>query len=154
MVDATDRRLRLDDQVCFSLYAAARAMTARYRPLLADLGLTYPQYLVMLVLWEHGQRSVRELSDVLGMDYGTLSPLVRRLESAGLVERRRRAADERVVDVRLTERGEGLRERAADVPEAVVRGTDVRRLAALKTVLDDVRSVLEEPADDAHAPPA
>jgi DNA-binding MarR family transcriptional regulator len=109
---ASLERLRLDEQLCFALYAASRAMTARYRPILSELGVTYPQYLVLMVLWERETASVRELGDALGMDYGTLSPIVKRLERDGFVQRARRAEDERVVDVSLTPRGREL-ERSA-----------------------------------------
>jgi DNA-binding MarR family transcriptional regulator len=99
---------RLDRQVCFALYSASKAATAVYRPMLDELGLTYPQYLVMLVLWEDQPRSVRELGEELGLDSGTLSPLLKRLESLGLVERRRSAEDERRVEVFLTDAGSAL----------------------------------------------
>ncbi|WP_308188409.1 MarR family winged helix-turn-helix transcriptional regulator [Nocardia australiensis] len=108
--------LTLDEQLCFQLYAASRAMTATYRPKLEQLGLTYPQYLVMLALWERDGRSVGDLSAALALDSGTLSPLLKRLEAAGLIERRRAAADERRVDIQLTEHGRGLRSRARCIP--------------------------------------
>ncbi|WP_433755273.1 MarR family winged helix-turn-helix transcriptional regulator [Nocardia sp. CA-135398] len=108
--------LTLDEQLCFRLYAASRAMTAVYRPRLERLGLTYPQYLVMLALWERDGRSVGDLCEALLLDSGTLSPLLKRLEAAGLVERRRAAADERRVDIQLTERGRELRSEARCLP--------------------------------------
>ncbi|WP_433678885.1 MarR family winged helix-turn-helix transcriptional regulator [Nocardia sp. CA-119907] len=108
--------LTLDEQLCFRLYAASRAMTAVYRPKLERLGLTYPQYLVMLALWERDGRSVGDLCEALLLDSGTLSPLLKRLETAGLVERRRAAADERRVDVQLTEHGRRLRSEARCLP--------------------------------------
>ncbi|MEU0504511.1 MarR family winged helix-turn-helix transcriptional regulator [Nocardia sp. NPDC005998] len=108
--------LTLDEQLCFRLYAASRAMTAVYRPKLERLGLTYPQYLVMLALWERDGRSVGDLCEALLLDSGTLSPLLKRLEAAGLVERRRAAADERRVDVQLTEHGRRLRTEARCLP--------------------------------------
>ncbi|MFE3035989.1 MarR family winged helix-turn-helix transcriptional regulator [Streptomyces canus] len=117
--------LLLDDQLCFALYAAQRAVTAAYRPLLDELGLTYPQYLVLLVLWERGETSVKELAGALRLDYGTVSPLLKRLESAGLVRRERAAADERSVRVACTGLGEELRERAARVPGALLAATDL-----------------------------
>ncbi|MFD3617154.1 MarR family winged helix-turn-helix transcriptional regulator [Streptomyces sp. NPDC058676] len=117
--------LLLDDQLCFALYAAQRAVTAAYRPLLEDLGLTYPQYLVLLVLWERGEITIKELSGALRLDYGTLSPLLKRLESAGLVRRERAANDERSVLVACTGRGEELRERAAPVPGALLTATEL-----------------------------
>jgi DNA-binding MarR family transcriptional regulator len=109
----------LDDQLCFALYAASRAVTHRYRPLLDPLGLTYPQYLVMLVLWEHGTVPIKEICDALHLDYGTLTPLIKRLEANGLLLRERSPEDERTVRVRLTEEGLALRERAAGVPTAI-----------------------------------
>ncbi|MFE1288571.1 MarR family winged helix-turn-helix transcriptional regulator [Streptomyces sp. NPDC058751] len=125
--------LLLDDQLCFALYAAQRAVTAAYRPLLEELGLTYPQYLVLLVLWERGETTVKELGAALRLDYGTMSPLLKRLESAGFVRRERSAHDERSVRVALTGRGEVLRERAEEVPRALLTATglgeaDVTRL--------------------------
>ncbi len=101
--------LLLDEQLCFALYAAQRALTAAYRPLLDELGLTYPQYLVLLVLWERGETPIKDLATALHLDYGTLSPLLKRLESAGLVHRERAAHDERSVLVACTERGTALR---------------------------------------------
>ncbi|MDQ1043326.1 DNA-binding MarR family transcriptional regulator [Streptomyces sp. V4I2] len=111
--------LLLDDQLCFALYAASRAVTARYRPLLDELGLTYPQYLVMLVLWERDSISVRELGASLQLESSTLSPLLKRLEANGLLHRERRADDERSVALRLSEAGARLRERAGTVPLAI-----------------------------------
>nr|WP_202498110.1 MarR family transcriptional regulator [Streptomyces sp. SID5469] len=127
----------LDDQLCFALYAAQRAVTAAYRPLLDELGLTYPQYLVLLVLWERGETTVKELAAALRLDYGTVSPLLKRLESAGLVSRERSARDERSVLVAVTGRGEELRERAAHVPQALLAATGLRggEVAALREEL-------------------
>ncbi|HSU03427.1 MAG TPA: MarR family transcriptional regulator [Nocardioides sp.] len=105
----------LVDQLCFDLYAASRAVTAAYRPVLKELGLTYPQYLVLIVLWEHGTRTVRDLADALQLDHGTLTPLLRRMEHAGLVTRTRDLADERFVVVALTEAGSGLRVHATRI---------------------------------------
>ncbi len=117
--DARQGSLLLDDQLCFALYAASRAVTTRYRPLLDALGLTYPQYLVMLVLWEQDSISVRDLGAALQLESSTLSPLLKRLESSGLLRRERRPEDERSVAIRLTEAGAHLRERAATVPLAI-----------------------------------
>jgi DNA-binding MarR family transcriptional regulator len=102
----------LDEQLCFDLYAASRAVTAAYRPVLTELGLTYPQYLVLIVLWEQDSRTVRELAAHLRLDHGTLTPLLKRMEALGLVERRRDNADERYVVVSLATRGESLRRHA------------------------------------------
>ncbi|UXY28074.1 MarR family winged helix-turn-helix transcriptional regulator [Streptomyces sp. HUAS TT20] len=115
--------LLLDEQLCFALYAAQRTVTAAYRPLLDELGLTYPQYLVLLVLWERGETTVKELAAALRLDYGTVSPLLKRLAAAGLVRRERSARDERSVLVACTERGGELRERAARVPGALLTTT-------------------------------
>jgi DNA-binding MarR family transcriptional regulator len=111
--------LLLQDQLCFALYAASRSVTARYRPLLDELGLTYPQYLVMLVLWEQDSISVRDLGTALQLESSTLSPLLKRLEAGNLIRRERRTDDERSVAIRLTETGARLRERARTVPLAI-----------------------------------
>lgn len=117
--DAAVGSLLLQDQLCFALYAASRSVTTRYRPLLDELGLTYPQYLVMLVLWEQGSVSVRELGTALQLESSTLSPLLKRLETGGLIRRERRAEDERSVAVRLTRAGADLQEKARAVPLAI-----------------------------------
>jgi DNA-binding MarR family transcriptional regulator len=105
------RLLQLDNQVCFALYSASLAMTKLYKPLLEDIGLTYPQYLVMLVLWEGDQLMVSELGERLYLDSGTLTPLLKRLEAAGLLTRLRDAQDERRVRIALTDAGRALRAR-------------------------------------------
>ncbi|MDT0388527.1 MarR family transcriptional regulator [Streptomyces sp. DSM 41921] len=135
--EESDASLLLDQQLCFALYAAQRAVTAAYRPLLDDLGLTYPQYLVLLVLWERGEIPVKELAAALRLDYGTVSPLLKRLEAAGLVRRERSARDERSVRVAVTGRGEELRERAARVPGALLAATglDTAEVARLRAEL-------------------
>ena len=112
-------QLRLDNQLCFLFHRISRELNAAYRPLLADLGLTYPQYLVMLVLWESDGPSVGELGERLALDSGTLSPLIRRMQTAGLVTRERAVDDERRVTVHLTDAGRALEQRAADVPGAL-----------------------------------
>ena len=108
---------KLDNQICFALYEASRATIDIYRPLLDKLGITYPQYLVLLILWERGTCSVKEIGQLLHLDSGTLSPLLKRLEATGFVARQRRASDERVVDISLTDAGRALQERAASIPE-------------------------------------
>lgn len=137
--------LPLDRQVCFALYTATRAVTARYRPLLDELGLTYPQYLVLLALWEHDNRSVKDLGAALHLDSSTLSPLLKRLEAAGLVARERRTDDERSVVVRLTGTGEALRDRAAGVPARLLcaDGLDVDELAELRDTLVRLTAALQ-----------
>ena len=137
--------LRLDQQICFSLNAASRAFGGVYRVILKDLGLTYPQYLVMLVLWEHGDLPVKKLGEHLRLDSGTLSPLLKRLESGGLVRRERSVRDERSVEVRLTEEGVALRERALEVPRRIVAATslDVDGIRELRARLDELTSALD-----------
>ncbi|XVQ08235.1 MarR family winged helix-turn-helix transcriptional regulator [Spirillospora sp. CA-255316] len=137
--------LRLDHQVCFALHTTSRAFDALYRSLLRDLGLTYPQYLVMLTLWESDGPTVKELGARLRLDSGTLSPLVKRMEAAGLVERRRGRSDERSVSVHLTRRGAGLRERAAELPLRIMEATglDVDDLRTLHALLGRVTERLD-----------
>ncbi|MEU4036709.1 MarR family transcriptional regulator [Streptomyces collinus] len=140
--------LRLDRQICFSLHAASRAFNGVYRVILKDLGLTYPQYLVMLVLWERDDLPVKKLGEQLRLDSGTLSPLVKRLEAAGLVRRERSAQDERSVRVRLTEEGAALRERALEVPRriAAATGFGVAEIGELRERLDQLTSALDAAA--------
>lgn len=142
----TDDKLRLDRQICFPLYAATNAMLRLYHPLLHELGLTYPQYLVMLVLWEEDGRAVGELGRVLRLDSGTLTPLLKRLEAAGLVTRGRDAADERRVIIRLTAAGKKLKARACDVPEKLLCGVPLpaSELVELKRRLDEVVRALDQ----------
>ncbi|MDG9720306.1 MarR family transcriptional regulator [Streptomyces sp. DH24] len=137
--------LRLDRQICFSLHAASRAFNGVYRVILRDLGLTYPQYLVMLVLWEHGELPVKKLGEHLRLDSGTLSPLLKRLEAAGLVIRERSVRDERSVEVRLTGEGTAMRERAAGVPRRIVEATgfDLDEIRALRSRLDELTTALD-----------
>ncbi|WMY78487.1 MarR family transcriptional regulator [Citricoccus sp. I39-566] len=120
MSTATEPTLRLEDQVCFALYSAARAAQQAYRPLLDELGLTYPQYLVLLVLWEQDGQTVSALGERLHLDSGTLSPLLRRLDEHGFIARERQTTDSRRVTVRLTAAGEALRERAVDVQRCLL----------------------------------
>ena len=129
--------LRLEKQLCFALYSASRAVTSAYRPLLDELNLTYPQYLVLLVLWEDEACSIGQLGDRLHLDSGTLSPLIKRLEAAGLVRRQRSVTDERRVDVTLTADGRALEDRAACIPERLLGSTDAdpAQLAALRDAL-------------------
>ncbi len=105
----------LSAQLCFDLYAASRAVIGAYRPALKKLDLTYPQYLVLIVLWERGDCTVREIAEALSLDHGTLTPLLRRMETHGLLTRRRRQTDERFVEIGLTEHGDGLRRHATQI---------------------------------------
>jgi MarR family transcriptional regulator, organic hydroperoxide resistance regulator len=111
--------LLLEQQACFALYAASRAITDVYRPLLTELDLTYPQYLVLLVLWERDAQPIKKIGSALQLDYGTVSPLLKRLETRGLVTRQRQAGDERTVVVSLTPEGIALREQAKPIPLAI-----------------------------------
>ena len=117
----------LEDQLCFALYAASRAMTARYRPLLDAVGLTYPQYLVMMLLWEEDNQTVGQLGARLSLDSGTLSPLLKRLTTAGLVTRHRRVEDERSVSIALTDAGRALQEKAGAISEEIICALDLDR---------------------------
>nr|WP_324611959.1 MarR family transcriptional regulator [Streptomyces sp. NRRL B-3648] len=141
--------LRLDRQICFSLHAASRAFNGVYRVVLKELGLTYPQYLVMLVLWEQGELPVKKLGEQLRLDSGTLSPLVKRLEAAGLVRRERSAEDERSVLVQLTGEGTALRERALEVPRRIMSATgfDLAEIVDLRARLDQLTTALDAAAE-------
>lgn len=129
-----DDLLRLENQLCFALVTAARNVVAVYRPILEPLGLTHPQYLVMLALWERSPRSLADLAADLALDPATASPLVKRLEKDGLVVRERSSADERRLDIRLTTDGARLRERALDVPRQVMAAVqmDIDQITALR----------------------
>lgn len=135
-----DDPLALDRQVCFALAVATREVVALYRPVLEPLGLTHPQYLVMLALWERDARSLRDLADTVALDPGTLSPLVKRLEAAGLVRRQRDRADERLLAVTLTTAGRELRTEAEKIPGRIVArlGLPIADLENLNTVLRKV----------------
>jgi DNA-binding MarR family transcriptional regulator len=132
-----DDPLALDRQVCFALAAASRTVIGLYRPVLEPLGLTHPQYLVMLALWEHSPRTVRDIGEALALEPATLSPLLKRLEVAGLVTRKRKVDDERSLDVELTESGRALRARAEAVPGQIVArlGMPVAELEATRDAL-------------------
>ncbi|WP_175411107.1 MarR family winged helix-turn-helix transcriptional regulator [Streptomyces sp. TRM64462] len=145
--------LRLDHQICFSLHAATRAFNGVYRVVLKELALTYPQYLVMLVLWEHGELPVKRIGELLRLDSGTLSPLLKRLEAAGYVERRRSAEDERSVTVRLTADGAALRERAKRLPRrmADVTGMSLDEIRDLRGRLNALTTALDAAVDSAAA---
>jgi DNA-binding MarR family transcriptional regulator len=145
--------LSLERQVCFALAVANRSVLAIYRPILEPLGLTHPQYLVMLALWEQSPRSVTEISRVLQFDPATLSPLLKRLESAGLVTRLRSADDERRVDIGLTAAGRRLRSKAERVPPAVIErlGVPLRDLDELREVLNRINLAARRALGDLDA---
>lgn len=137
MTDTPSPSVALDDQLCFALYAASRAVTARYRPMLDELGVTYPQYLVLMLLWEEDGQSVGQLGTRLALDSGTLSPLLKRLTAAGLVTRHRRADDERSVSVRLTDAG-----RALQGPACSISAEMIDALALNQSQFDELKAQL------------
>lgn len=138
--------LLLDNQLCFALYSTSLVMTKIYKPLLQPLGLTYPQYLAMLVLWETDGITVGEISQCLLTDPGSLTPLLKRLETEGLIKRLRSTQDERVVQLFLTDAGRALQEQALDIPEQLAKttGQDLAQLSTLKTQLLTLRQNLHQ----------
>ncbi|MBH0237255.1 MarR family winged helix-turn-helix transcriptional regulator [Methylobrevis albus] len=143
--DAVADAPRVDDQLCFAVYAASHAFAKVYRPLLAELGLTYPQYLAMLVLWEADDCTVKAIGERLGLDSGTLTPLLKRLEAQGLVSRVRDADDERQVRIRLTPAGQALKPRAAKLPREIGRaiGRPLPEIIQLRQEIVRLRAALE-----------
>jgi DNA-binding MarR family transcriptional regulator len=147
--------LALERQVCFALSVAARNVVAVYRPVLEPLGLTHPQYLVMLALWQHGTLSVKELSGLLQLDPGTISPLLKRLEAAGLLRRERDPKDQRNLALALTDKGKALREQAEKIPAGIVERLDmpidelIDLHGALTRVIAASQRALGGPAQDA-----
>ncbi|KPL90458.1 MarR family winged helix-turn-helix transcriptional regulator [Herpetosiphon geysericola] len=144
-MNLADQGLLLELQLCFDVYAASRAINKAYRPLLEALGLTYPQYLVMLVLWQHEAQTVKQLGEQLQLDSGTLSPLLKRLESAGFLQRQRRASDEREVEIQLTDAGRALRQQASNVPASIFKalGLTASDYFELKRLLHQVMASVE-----------
>jgi DNA-binding MarR family transcriptional regulator len=142
---AADLMLRLDNQICFAIYSTAHAFNRVYKPLLDRLGLTYPQYLVMLVLWERDGVPVKDIGERLFLDSGTLTPLLKRLEAAGLIKRTRSTEDERQVLIALTSQGQALREKARTVPQAILTTSacSISELSALKNELVALRDRLD-----------
>ncbi len=136
-----DDPLDLDRQVCFPLYAASNLLNRLYRPILSELGLTYPQYLVMLVLWKQEPQTVGSLGDMLHLDSGTLTPLLKRMELAGLISRTRDAGDERRVLIGLTTKGRALRSEAEKVPAILSSGLAIDE-AAIAELRDQVRALV------------
>ncbi len=138
--------LRLDNQVCFALYSASLAMTKLYKPLLDRIGLTYPQYLVMLVLWEQDGVTVSELGERLFLDSGTLTPLLKRLEAQGQIARLRDVQDERRVRITLTAEGRALRDQAEAIPQCVLQSSQcsIAELTGLTSELKQLRDRLSE----------
>jgi len=120
-----EQNLKLGEHLCFSLYACSRAILRMYRPYLDELELTYPQYLVLVTLWEREKSTIKELGEALDLDTGTLTPLLKRMEAAGLIERQRDSIDERVVNVLITPKGKALQEKASCVPQSLIDATDM-----------------------------
>ena len=143
---SAEQTLALDNQLCFALYSSSLAMTKLYKPLLGTLGLTYPQYLVMLSLWERDGVTVSELGERLFLDSGTLTPLLKRLESAGLLTRQRDAADERRVVIRLSPAGRQMKARAKKIPECVMQAVqcNLDEVLALTRQLQSLRRRLTD----------
>jgi DNA-binding MarR family transcriptional regulator len=139
------RLLHLDNQLCFAVYAAAQAFTATYKPLLDPMGLTYPQYLTMLVLWEDDGLTVSAIGDRLGLDSGTLTPLLKRLEAAGMLSRTRDATDERQVRIALTPPGQSLRQKAKGIPAKLLcaSGLSLGEIKALHGALGRLTANLQ-----------
>lgn len=158
---ASNDPLRLDVQLCFALYNASRAVIRAYGPLLEPLGLTYPQYLVLLSLWEEDGVPVKRLGECLALDSATLTPLLKRLEQRGVVERRRDEEDERVVRIHLTESGKALRSKARRFPAEIAEraGYDVadeRAIAKLARLRDDLTALVDRlgPPEEETEPPS
>ena len=143
--------LLLDNQLCFALYSTSLAMTKLYKPLLETLGLTYPQYLVMLVLWERDGLMVSELGDRLFLDSGTLTPLLKRLESANLIARIRDVQDERRVHITLTAAGRALKTQAASIPDCILKASQcsLPDIVALTQQVQTLRNNLNPPPSEA-----
>ncbi|MBB3235941.1 MarR family winged helix-turn-helix transcriptional regulator [Phyllobacterium endophyticum] len=152
MKDSKDSLLDLENFLCFAIYSTANAVTRAYQPRLAALGLTYPQYLVMVVLWERENRTVKAIGDKLSLDSGTLTPLLKRLETAGLITRRRDTVDERQVLIALTEEGRAMRERAEAVPAAMGQafGCTLEEAKGLRAELMAMRDNLIASIDEAQ----
>jgi MarR family transcriptional regulator, organic hydroperoxide resistance regulator len=141
---AADALLRLDNQICFAIYSTAHAFNRVYKPLLDQLGLTYPQYLVMLVLWEKDGVSVKDIGERLFLDSGTLTPLLKRLEAAQLIKRTRSTEDERQVLIALTPQGQSLKEKARAVPPSILAASacSITELSAMKNEIIALRDRL------------
>lgn len=140
------QQLKLDNQICFPVYALSREIVGRYRPLLDQLDITYPQYLVLLTLWEHQEQSVSQLGEKLYLDSGTLTPLLKRLEQKKLVTRSRSKEDERIVKIKLTSEGQSLQKKAASIPKQLFEDMKVpeEELKQLKTTIEKILTTLNQ----------
>ncbi|MGC4377581.1 MarR family transcriptional regulator [Fictibacillus sp. Mic-4] len=135
--------LKLDHQLCFAIYACSKEIINLYRPLLEPLGITYPQYLVLLVLWEKNGLAVKELGEKLYLDSGTLTPLLKRMEAAGFIERKRSTEDERKVLIHLTEKGMELKQQASDIPEELFKKSGLSA-SEYKDLIQEFKSLLQK----------
>jgi DNA-binding MarR family transcriptional regulator len=142
VIDIMSDNLRLKNQLCFPLYALSRQITSLYRPLLDKLGLTYPQYLVLMVLWEFNQLNIKQLGEMLFLDTGTLTPLLKRMEIRGLLVRKRSAIDERIVDIIITQEGKDLEKEAEVIPFAIKEGLGMDD-EEIKNFRDQLNSILK-----------
>ncbi|OPC59235.1 MarR family transcriptional regulator [Elizabethkingia miricola] len=140
------QQLKLENQICFPVYALSREIVGRYRPFLDQLDITYPQYLVLLVLWEHQEHSVSQLGEKLYLDSGTLTPLLKRLEQKKLVTRSRSKEDERIVKIKLTSEGQSLQKKAASIPKQLFEDMKVpeEELKQLKTTIEKILTTLNQ----------
>lgn len=141
-----NNKLKLENQICFKIYSAEREITKLYRTLLEELDVTYPQYLVLLVLWEKESLTVKELGQKLFLDSGTLSPMLKRMEGNNLIERRRSLEDERTVNISLTKKGEDLREKAQCIPSKLLENLsiDMKELQNLNQTLSNILKTIQQ----------
>lgn len=142
-METNEQNLKLGEHLCFSLYACSRAILRMYRPYLDELELTYPQYLVLVTLWEKEKSTIKELGEALDLDTGTLTPLLKRMEAAGLIERQRDSIDERVVNVLITSKGKALQAKAACVPQSLIDATDMN-LEEINQLNDSINLLLQQ----------
>ncbi|WP_088014219.1 MarR family winged helix-turn-helix transcriptional regulator [Gottfriedia acidiceleris] len=138
-----ENQLLLENQLCFSIYACSREITKLYRPILDEIGITYPQYLALLSLWEKDQQTVKELGETLFLDSGTLTPMLKRMETAGLILRKRNSSDERKVFITLTEEGTKLKEKALCIPEKFFKESNTTQEEFL-TLLNQTKALLKK----------
>lgn len=138
-----ENQLLLENQLCFSIYACSREITKLYRPMLDEIGITYPQYLTLLVLWEKDQQTVKELGETLFLDSGTLTPMLKRMESFGLIIRKRDVNDERKVFIQLTDEGKDLKEKAYCIPEKFFKESNTSQEEFL-TLLNQTKTLLNK----------
>ena len=138
--------LKLENQLCFPMYACAKEIVRRYRPYLDELGITYTQYITMMVMWEHEKIISTDLSAYLHLDYGTLTPVLKKLETMGMIKRRRAAKDERLLEIELTDAGRGLREKAGHIPGKMsgLLGLSAKEAKTLYDLLYKTLAYMEE----------